>query len=216
MKIKLLIMAMVVITLFSCNKADQKIDYANILENCFSNTEIEILNKACTLFESQLIKNYPKESIEIKYKRFLKDISSSHKPPALMKNIPNTFLTKLRNSTVFEEIWIKYSETYYEDDSFETQAKTNSENTENKTKYASKDFYIINPKGKYVECLIKNQKNKYINEYLLAIKNVGTINSNILAQGLLDSMKDNDYNNKTVRLVIAMNLFYELELNSTE
>jgi len=213
---KIAILILITISSLSCNKPDKKIDYANVLENCFTNTEIEILNEACTLFESQLSENYPNDSIGIKYKRFLKDIGSLNEPTDLIKNSPKTILTKLRNSSVFDKIWIKYSETYYEDNSHEIQVVTNLKNTENETEYNPKDFYITSPKGEYLECLIKNQKNKYINEYLMSLKEIGDISPHILAQGLANSMKDNDYNNKTVRLIIAMNLFYELELNITE
>jgi hypothetical protein len=213
---KIVLILLVTITSLSCNKLDKKIDYANVLDNCFSNTEIEILNEACTQFEFQLSENYPNNPIGLKYKQFLKDIGSLNQPNDLIKSTPKTILTKLKNSSVFDKIWIKYSDSYYEDDSHEIQVITNSENTENKTEYNSKDFYITNPKGEYLECLLSNQENKYVNEYLNALKEIGNISSQILAQGLLDSMKDKDYDDKAVRLIIAMNLFYELQLNLTE
>jgi len=213
---KIIILILITISSLSCNKPDKKIDYANILQTCFSNSEIEILNEVCTLFESQLTEHYPKETVGLKYKQFLKDIGSLNEPSALIKDTPKTVLTKLRNSSVFDKIWAKYSETYYEDDSHEIQVITNSENTENKTEYNPKDFYITNPKGEYLECLINNQKNEYVNEYLMSVKNIGDISPHILAQGLSNSMKDNDYDDKAVRLIIALNLFYELELNITD
>ena len=204
----------ITISSLSCNKNDKNIDYANVLENCFSNTEIKILNEACTLFEYQLSENYPNDPMGIKYKQYLKNIGSLKEPSTLKKNTPKTILTKLKNSSVFDKIWIKYSESYYEDNSHEIQEKINLKNSENETEYNPKDFYIINPKGEYLKCLISNQENKYINEYLMSLKDIGEISPNILAQGLLNSMKDTDYNDKTVRLVIALNLFYELELNT--
>ena len=213
---KIAFLILITISSLSCNKTEKMTDYANILDNCFSNNEIEILNEACTLFESKLTDYYPKETIGIKYKRFLKDIASLNEPSTLIKDIPKTTLTKLRNSSLFDKIWIKYSETYYEDDSHEIQVIANLENTENKTEYEPKDFYITNPKGEYLECLIKNQKNKYVNEYLMTLKDIGDISPHILAQGLSNTMKDTDYDDKTVRLIIALNLFYELEFNITD
>ena len=193
-----------------------KFDYANILENCFSITEIDILNEACALFESKLIEHYPKEPIGIAYKLYLKDISELNEPTGFIKNSPNNLLDTLRNSSVFDKIWAKYSTTYYEDDSYEIQAKTNLENTKNDTAKTPKDFYIINPKGAYVDCLLKNQKNIFIEEYLLAVRDIGEISPQILAQGLLESISDVDYDDKSVRLIIAINLFYELEFNISE
>ncbi len=210
---KIAILFLITMLSISCNKTDKKIDYANVLENCFSTTEIEILNEACALFESQLSENYPNEPMGIKYKQFLNDIGSINAPIALLKNTPKTIVTELKNSSAFDKIWIKYSDTYYEDDSHEIQVETNLKNTENETEFTPKDFYITNPKGAYLECLISNQKNNYVNEYLTSLKEIGDISPTILAQGLVSAMEDNDYNDKTVRLIIAINLFYELELN---
>ena len=210
---KIAILFLIIMLSISCNKLDKKIDYANILENCFLTAEIELLNEACASFESQLSENYPNEPMGIKYKQFLNDIGSINAPIALLKNTPKTIVTKLKNSSAFDKIWIQYSETYYEDDSYEIQVETNLKNTENETEYTPKDFYITNPKGIYLDCLISNQKNKYINEYLTFLKEIGDISPTILAQGLANTMEDDDYNDKTVRLVIAINLFYELELN---
>ncbi|UMB61093.1 hypothetical protein MHL31_02560 [Lutibacter sp. A80] len=213
---KIATLILITIVSISCNKPQNKIDYATILKSCFSNTEIEILNEACVVFEAQLSESYPNDAMGIKYKQFLNDIGTSNASSTLTKNTPKPFLTKLKNSSVFDKIWIKYSETYYEDGSFETQEQTNLNNSKNKNEYNPKDFYITNPKGAYLECLIKNQENKYVNEYLMTLRDIGAINPTILAKGLANSMKDNDYNDKTVRLIIAMNLFYELELNITE
>ena len=213
---KIALLILITISSLSCNKSATKIDYANVLENCFSNTEIEILNEACTVFETQLSENYPNNPIGIKYKQFLADIGSLKEPDTLIKNTPKTILTKLKNSSAFDKIWIKYSETYYEDDSYEIQEVTNLKNTGNETEYNIKDFYITSPKGAYLECLLKNQNNKYINQYLLSLKEIGDISPHILAKGLANSLGDTDYNDKTVRLIIAMNLFYELELNLME
>lgn len=204
------------ITISSCNNPDNQIDYANILESCFSTSEIDILNEACAKFETQLSENYPKESMGLKYKRFLKDIGSLNEPADLIKDTPKTIVTKLRNSSLFDEIWIQYSEVYYEDDSYETQAITNNENTEKNRDYNPKDFYITNPKGAYLECLLIQQKNEHVNEYLMAVRDIGNISPQILALGLSNAMKDRDYDDKTVRLIIALNLFYELELNITD
>ncbi|PCI02546.1 MAG: hypothetical protein COB81_05155 [Flavobacteriaceae bacterium] len=209
---KIAILILITITSLSCNKTDKKIEYTNNLKNCFSENEIEILNEACTLFESKLNEHYPKESIGIKYKLYLKDISSLNEPIDLMRNSPNDFSVKLRNSSVFDKIWVKYSEIYYEDDSQEVQAITNSSHMENKTDYEPKDFYVINPKGAYFDCLINNQKNEYINEYLIAIRDILDISPNILASGFYESIPDKDYDDKTVRLIIAMNLYYEIQL----
>lgn len=213
---KIAILILISITSLSCNNNSKKIDYGNILKNCFLEQEIALLNEACSQFESKLIEHYPKEPIGIAYKLYLKDISELNEPIGFIKNPSNNLLGKLKKSSAFDKIWAKYSETYYEDDSYEIQAKTNMKNTENETEKTPKDFYITNPKGAYVDCLLKNQKNIFINEYLLAVKNIGEISPQILAQGLLNEMTDADYDDKTVRLIIAINLFYEQEFNISE
>ncbi|MEX1382505.1 hypothetical protein [Lutibacter sp.] len=213
---KIAILILISITSLSCNNTNKKIDYGNILNNCFSENEIAILNETCTQFESNLSELYPKEPIGIKYKLYLKDISELNEPTGFVKNSPNNLLDKLKNSSVFDKIWTKYSAAYYEDDSYEIQAKTNLENTEIDTAEIPKDFYITNPKGAYVDCLLKNQKNIFIEEYLLAVRDIGEISPQILAQGLLESMTESDYDDKPVRLIIAINLFYEQEFNTSE
>lgn len=213
---KIAIVILITISSVSCNNNSKKIDYGNILNNCFSENEIAILNEVCSLFEAKLTENYPKEPIAIKYKLYLKDISELNEPTGFIKNSSNTLLDKLKNSSVFDKIWIKYSAKYYEDDSYEIQVITNFKNTENDTEEIPKDFYITNPKGAYIECLLKNQKNIFIEEYLLAIKDIGEISPQILAQGLFESLTEADYDDKAVRLIIALNLFYEMELNISE
>lgn len=213
---KIAILLLIGISSLCCNKPAQNIDYANVLDSCFSKSEIDILNEACANFESQLSETYPNEALGMKYKNFLRDIGSLNEPVALINNAPKAMLSELKNSSVFDKIWIPYSEVYYEDDSYEVQVMTNNERSENDSDYNPKDFYITNPKGAYLECLIQNQKNKYVNEYLMAVRDIGDVSPHILALGLSNSMKDSDYDDKTVRLIIALNLFYELELIITD
>jgi hypothetical protein len=191
----------------SCSQTDKKIDYANSLENCLTKNDIQILNESCELFESKLNSIYPDEPLGMKYKLYLKDIGSLKNPI----DSPNDFLIKLKKSDVFNKIWIKYSELYYEDDSEQIQILTNSDNNETESDYEPKDFYVLNPKGEYFDCLINNQKNKHINEYLVAIRDILDISPSILANGLFESMLDKDYDDKTVRLIIALHLYYEIQ-----
>jgi len=204
---KIVLILLITITSLSCNKSEKKIDYANILENCFPENDIEILNEACTLFESNLNEHYQNKPIGIEYKLYLKEFSSNDKQVDVIKKPTKQFLNKLKNSNMFNEIWTTFAETYYED------ARKHQQKSEN-------NLFVINPNGKYLKCLINNQKNKCLNEYLMTIKKFSIekyiMTQSIASAGLSKSMLDKDYDDKTVRLIIAMNFYYEFELNKAD
>jgi len=201
---KIAILIFITITSLGCSQTDYKIDYAAILNSCFSENEIEILNEACTLFETNLMEHYESESKSNNYKLYLKEFKSHDKQVGEIKKPTKEILDKLKNSNVFNEIWTTFSETYYEDD--------------RKNQPKSKDnLYVINPKGKYLKCLIDNQKNETINEFLMTIEKFSKekyiMTQTVLAKGLSESLKAEDYEDKAVRFIIALNFYYQLEFN---
>ena len=211
---KILILTILFITMISCSEnQNDKVDYANELTGCLSINDIRIINEACKLFEEKLKKEYREGNLTLKYKNYLKDINTLNVSENFInKNTPNQFIDKFKLSDTFKKIWLKNSESYDKEETQEIAIEVVGEDNNQIENYEEIDYYRVNPNGEYLNCLLKTNQNKYISEYLKNLKEFWDVSPHILAGGLCNTMTEKEFGNKILRLIIAINFYYELKM----
>jgi hypothetical protein len=208
---KKLTLLIISIIFFSCKpESQERINYANFFENCLTKKEINLLNKGCKLFEKELFKNYESEKISNNYKNFLEDIQTMRIQRKIFENKETTeFLKNLKKSGLYKKIWRKYKE---EDE----EVIIITAPMENQEKEAEKDFYQINENGIYFNCLIEQSENENIKAYLKIIKETPNVSPGILASVITNKLNEKEFDTGILRLIIAVNFYYELKINLFE
>ena len=208
-KLTLLIIAII---FFSCKtESQEKINYADFLGDCLNKREISLLNKSCEVFEKELLKNYKNGKIGNYYKEFLEGFQTMRIPRKMFQNNQTSeLLVELEKSSLYNKIWKKYEEENDEEIIIITAP------IENQEKETEKDFYQINENGIYFNCLIEKSENENVKDYLKTIKETPDISPGILASVLLNKLNKKEFNTGILRLIIAVNFYYELKINLPE
>jgi len=212
-KLTLLIIAII---FFSCKtESQEKINYADFLGDCLNKREISLLNKSCEVFEKELLKNYKNGKIGNYYKEFLEGFQTMRIPRKMFQNNQTSeLLVELEKSSLYNKIWKKYEEENDEENDEEIIIITAP--IENQEKETEKDFYQINENGIYFNCLIEKSENENVKDYLKTIKETPDISPGILASVLLNKLNKKEFNTGILRLIIAVNFYYELKINLPE
>jgi len=212
-KLTLLIIAII---FFSCKtESQEKINYADFLGDCLNKREISLLNKSCEVFEKELLKNYKNGKIGNYYKEFLEGFQTMRIPRKMFQNNQTSeLLVELEKSSLYNKIWKKYEEENDEENDEEIIIITAP--IENQEKETEKDFYQINENGIYFNCLIEKSENENVKDYLKTIKETPDISPGILASVLLNKLNKKVFNTGILRLIIAVNFYYELKINLPE
>jgi hypothetical protein len=208
---KKLILLIISIIFFSFkSESQEKINYAEFFENCLTKKEISLLNKGCELFEKELLKNYESGKISDAYKNFLEDFQTMRIPREIFKNKETTeFLQNLKKSDLYKKIWKKYEE--------ESKGEIIiTAPIENKEIEVEKDFFEINTEGIYLNCLIEKCENPNLILFLKSIKETPDISPGISAKILTNELNEKEFESGIVRLIVAINFYYELKINLSE
>jgi len=209
---KKLTLLIITIIFFNCKtESQEKINYADFLGNCLNKREINLLNKGCEIFEKELLKNYENEKVGNSYKEFLEGFQTMRIPREMFKNNQTSeFLIELEKSSLYNKIWKKYEEENEEEIIIITAP------IENQEKETEKYFYQINENGIYFNCLIEKSENENIKDYLKSIKETPDISPGILASVLANKLNEKELDTGILRLIIAVNFYYELKINLSE
>ncbi|MBN3583462.1 hypothetical protein JYB64_13770 [Algoriphagus aestuarii] len=208
MNIRALIFVFLLLTTTTSCSSQTLVDYADNLKDCMSKEDISLLNEAAQTFETELKNKYKGKNLGQSYKSFLQDIKMMNIPPSFfLSKDSKEILARIKKSKTFDEIWVPLSSVESYDDIEiitidEPQTKSDDEF----------EPYSTNPEGKYLNCLIKQNKNNIINEYLEAIKAVPGLSPGLVAGMLEENLTDKDLENSLTRLIIAINLYYEMVL----
>jgi hypothetical protein len=209
---KKLTLLIITIIFFSCKtEGQEKIKYADFFGNCLNTREINLLNKGCEIFEKELLKNYENRKIGNSYKEFLEGVQTMRIPRKIFQNNQTSeFLIELEKSNLYNKIWKKYEEENEEEIIIITAP------IENQEKKTEKDFYQINENGIYFNCLIEKSENENIKDYLKTIKETPDISPGILVSVLTNKLNEKEFDTGILRLIIAVNFYYELKINLSE
>jgi len=199
----------ILISSFSC-KDKLSIDYANDLSTCMNSNDIELLNEACRVFEENLNERYNGIEIGKAYTQFLKDLEFTDVPPQFfLSHKSKQILQKIKDSKTFEKIWIKQS-LLEKSDNIEIIEFASAESKEDY--WNDMDFYCTNPKGEFLDCLIKNNKNESIIDFLSIITTEPGLSPVITSKSIVDNLQSNEYDNGLIRLMITTCFYYEIGL----
>ena len=209
MKIKVFTMKIVLFTMIilvnSCTP-QFSVDYAASLKDCLTSNDVELLNKACQTFEIQLLSKYKGQELGNAYKKYLQDIQAMNIAPSyFVTSDSKKILQEFKNSKLFDKVWTKVSslEDYQDIEIAITDSLETYPEQEN-------DSYCLNPNGEYLNCLIKQNQNKTILDYLEAIKATPDISPGLTAGIVHKNLTEEDFNDGLTRLIIAVGFYYEI------
>lgn len=203
--------------LISCKSESQElIDYGNIINDCLTQKEIKLLNKGCALFEKELLNCYDENNLIESYKAFLEGVQSINFPPEMFnKNSETTdFLNNLKEQDLFSEIWEKYDDNSMsvDDEIVVIEIETNIIRNEE----PEMDFFKIKSDGKYLNCLIKNCHSLKLKEILESVKEFPDLSPGVFAEALINEIDNNKLNSEGLRLIVAINFYYEFKLHLSD
>ena len=192
-------------TFTSCN-SQAPITYANELENCLTRSEVSLLNSLCESFEGHITKTYNLQPTEA-YKKYLEQLSNTSFPPDFFKY--QSFasdIDKFYNSSIYKKAWVAAS-------SFRKEPEIEIPPINGGTQeQEAPDPVVLDPTSDYVQCLMKQNKVKAINDYLEVVNAGIDVSPALIASALKDNFTDEDLNNKLTRLIIAINFHYQISL----
>jgi len=209
MKKKVFTMKIVLFTMIlsvnSCTP-QYSVDYAASLKDCLTSNDVELLNKACQTFEMKLLNKYKGQELGNAYKKYLQDIQAMNILPSyFVSSDSKKILQEFKNSKLFDKVWTKVSslEDYQDIEIVTTDSLETDPEQEN-------DSYCMNPNGEYLNCLIKQNQNKTILDYLEAIKATPDISPGLTAGIVHKNLTEEDFNDGLTRLIIAVGFYYEI------
>ncbi|ELR72715.1 hypothetical protein C900_01094 [Fulvivirga imtechensis AK7] len=207
---RILYIIILLVTISSC-QSQPTAKYANKLDGCLNLNDIELLNSLADKFESHIKETYELSSTE-SYKRYLKDLSTGDLPknffryPAFKQD-----MNRFRNSEFYKRTWVKTSN-FDEESIIEVPPTVVNGKVRQQEAY---DPIVIDPAGKYVNCLSKSIESKAMNDYMDVVKAGIDISPGLVAQALYENLSEEELDNSLTRLIIAINFHYQIGLMIT-
>jgi hypothetical protein len=210
-KFKIIVFAMLVATFSSC-QGQSSVNYANELQDCLPVSDIELLNSLTTKFEKHLRSSYDVD-LTSSYKKYLQSLATGDFPKDFFQY--STFqedMDKFRNSDFYQRSWVKTS-------SFDEEAIIDVPLTVSDgeiQKQGPHDPIVLDPSGKYLNCLVEKNESKAINDYIEILKLGIDISPGLVAKALNENISSEELNDGLTRLIIAINFHYQIGLLMTE
>lgn len=208
---KIIVFAMLAATFSSC-QAQSSVNYANELQDCLPVSDIELLNSLTAKFENHLKSSYDSD-LTSSYKKYLQSLATGDFPKDFFQY--STFqedMDKFRNSDFYQRSWVKTS-------SFDEEAIVDVPLTVADgeiQKQEPHDPIVLDPSGKYLNCLVEKNETKAINDYIEILKLGIDISPGLVAQALNENISSEELNDGLTRLIIAINFHYQIGLIMTE
>lgn len=208
---KIIVFAMFAATFSSC-QAQSSVNYANELLDCLPASDIELLNSLTAKFEDHLRSSYDLD-LTSSYKKYLQSLATGDFPKDFFQY--STFqedMDNFRNSDFYQRSWVKTS-------SFDEEAIIDVPLTVVDGKiqqHEQHDPIVLDPSGKYLNCLVEKNESKAINDYIEILKLGIDISPGLVAQALNENISSEELNDGLTRLIIAINFHYQIGLIMTE
>lgn len=190
---KIMLFAVILSGVISCEPRPT-VKYAHVLEDCMSTSEVSLLNSLCQSFETHIINTYNQSPSE-SYNQYLINLADGDFPQNFFQ-YPSfeDDMTLFYNSDFHQSQWVKTS-------SFKEQITP-----------AVPDSKVLDPTGKYVQCLVRQNSVQAMTDYLEIVKAGLDVSPRLVAGALKDELSAEDLNSALTRLVIAINFHYQIGL----
>lgn len=189
------------------------IKYADSFSGCLTEKDIALLNDLAGKFERHIVLTYGKD-VNKAYKRFLQDVGSMSLPKDFFEY--STFgadLTRLKGSDFYTKTWVRASTipSVMEEEMIpiplmDFEGENQAEEME------VYDPMVFSPEGVYLHCIQASNQNAVIIEYLDIVRSGIDISPHIMAKVLSENLSAKEYENGSIRLMIAINFHYQIGL----
>lgn len=218
--------ALVVFCLFllQCKKVEKEsvVDYKDVFSECLETKDIVLIeNGMSTFFEVFTdVYNNDGKPVNKKYDQFFEEVKELTLSSKFLRDQRGVnFLKELKQSSTFKKIYI-HSKEQEEDFSAEeeeipitTRIDGNGNSDDN-----IPDFYTLNVRGEFMNCLIQKSSNQELKEYFGTLKIAPDLSPNLKSSVLLEVM-NNEYSisdSKLIEASIAFDLYFGLVLMFNE
>ena len=185
----------------------------NFLKGCMDTEDIDELNNAILSFENEYKRYYGKDLQSVSdelYKQYVQQVSNSEISSFFWTSDASiSALDKMTDIGLFNRIWIRSSQVEIENN---LPAIEMEEVIIGSPPPEEEDFdsFVINPKGTYAKCVLKNVRSPFLREYLKASFIIPDISPTIKSAGLLVAMEEAPYNSSILRTIVVIDLYYSM------
>ncbi|NEV95038.1 hypothetical protein G3567_12915 [Psychroflexus sp. YR1-1] len=195
----------------SCT-SQKRFNYADKLADCLTENDINVLNKATSLFEKKLEEHYKRKNPNKNFKSYIEDLGSippnyDFSPDFYSNDKTAEIIKEMKENKTFEKIWSKYKVDNSEE---EIAIVSLSQEIEEEPEQKELITYVLNPNGDYLKCLNSNYSNDPIKEVLNAQTKYGDIANSIIAGAMNKKLKEEDFGNEMNKVVVAFALYYNM------
>ena len=193
-----------------CNtsKKPNSLGLANVLYDCLSSEDVDMLNEGITVFENHLNKVYgdDQESEFEVYKKYLNNLSTMSFDRSFFQYKESIdYLIRLKKAKTFKLLYKLYEEPKY--DANEIDVPITSRGGSPK-KEELPVFFVINEEDSFSSCLRKKSTVKDVKDYFEALKESPDLAPTIKAGAFLELFKTLNKDFEIVKLSIAFDLYY--------
>ncbi|MFY0603557.1 MAG: hypothetical protein JXQ93_06375 [Flavobacteriaceae bacterium] len=198
------------LTLMQCgrSKKPNSLGLANVLYDCLTSEDIDILNEGITVFENHLKKAYEgsqDSELEV-YKKYLNNLSRMSFDRSFFQSKESIdYLIKLKKTKTFKVLYKLYEEPKYDD---EVAVPITSRDEQIQEKEEFPDFFVLDEGGSFSSCLRKKSTVKDLKDYFETLKKVSDIAPTIKAGAFLEILKKSDKDLEIIKLSIAFDIYY--------
>lgn len=197
-------LSVLLIALFACGSSGK--DFTGELKNCVAAGDLEALNQSCVIFEEVLAAQYPAEEIESAYLHFVRDYAAMELHPIFfIQQSALDQLAELKSSGTFFRIWYSYAEAQKEMMEGEQIVVFGGSSAPPEMNY-----FVINPNSDFMACVSEHNKNENLVPFVEFFRGTPGAAASWAANDLQKNLAEDDLENGTVRLMIAVCLYYNM------
>ncbi|MRT17757.1 hypothetical protein F3C99_12420 [Vitellibacter sp. q18] len=207
--IKKILLLILTINLLSC-QSQTDANYADELKNCLSDKDVDLLNKATSLFEKKLSEHYESSDNNENFINYLTNLGSiqterNFTAEFYLNSNSIQMVDEMEKTGTFKKIWSKFIEDENEEEIPFAVVPGYEEPEEEKL-----ELYILNSNGLYLECVNKVLENKGIIDVLNSQSKYGDISPSIIAGAMKNEVNKADFDNGLNKVIVAIGFYYNI------
>lgn len=215
MKKAILILSLCLCWLSQACSSEDNTDFTKGYESTLTVDECKFINKAMSMFDERLKKQYGNMKNGLQYKKYLSDYVANNRqiPTAFTSPENQQAFAEMRESSAFSKIWILASKLpkakYSEQDNLLVEEEIPIDIViEDIEPLKVLDCYVLNPDGAYIRIAVNKTANSDINPFIKDLQVAPDLVSGVIASTMLQVLSDSDYNDSDTKLFIALLLYY--------
>ncbi|MCT8341257.1 hypothetical protein MG296_14415 [Flavobacteriaceae bacterium TK19130] len=204
-----ILLLILIINFYSCQSQTDK-NYADDLNGCLLDTDIELLNRATLHFEKLLAEHYENSKHNENFYSYLTTISSiqtkrSLKADFFLESKSIRILEEMEKAGTFDKIWTEFIENESEEETVIALQPGYEEPEKEKL-----ELFVLNPNGMYIQCINQSPIRKEVKDVLNSQSEYGDVAPSIIAGALRDAITESDLEKGLNKVIISIGFYYNI------